>query len=139
MKKFLVAWFTLVFALIPSTVFAAWYNPLSWGGDIGKLISDGGWGIAAIAVGWLIKRTIDSFTLKSAIISIKDAVDSVRMANDANSPGGAKVTVGEAVGIAEKSLTSILSVLRTLNPAWLPHWVSDTGTTSAPNPTPIPK
>ena len=118
-----ITWALWLF-FIPSLALAAWYNPLSWGSSLSSFFSDGGWSIVAIALGWLVKRTVDSYKLKAAMVSIKDAVDSVRMANDNNSPGGSKVTIGEAVGIAEKSFTSILSTLRLVNPAWLPHWVA---------------
>jgi hypothetical protein len=100
------------------------WNPLDW---VKTAAESGAKGLAGIAFGaliaWLGKGKWDQVQLKRAVAEIKSAVDSVRMANDANSPGGNKVTVGEMVPIAEKSLSAILFTLRGINPKWIPHWV----------------
>jgi hypothetical protein len=104
-------------------LFAFDLDPRTWIKGLGDMASGGVWVLICGLLGWLFKVKIEAAQLRQAVSNIKNAVDSVRMAHGANSPGGTKVTIGEAVGIAEKSLTSILATLRTLKPQWIPHWV----------------
>ncbi len=109
---------------LATPVLAMSWNPVDW---VREAASSGVKGVAGLVFGaliaWLGKGKWDQVQLKRAVAEIKSAVDSVRMANDANSPGGNKVTVGEMVPIAEKSFSAILSTLRGINPKWIPHWV----------------
>lgn len=121
MKKLL-----LVGVLMIVTVSLAYasLNPVEWvRNGVGSVLEGGAWGVFGLLIAWLGKGKWDAIQLKRAVADIKLAVDEVRRANDANSPGGDKVTVGEMTGIAEKSLTSILSVLRGVNQKWIPHWL----------------
>lgn len=121
MKKLLLI---SVLLLVCVNVAYASFNPLDWvKNGIGSVLEGGAWGLFGLVIMWLGKGKWDAIQLKRAMTDIKLAVDEVRKANDANSPGGDKVTVGEMTGIAEKSLTSILSVLRGMNPKWIPHWL----------------
>ena len=98
------------------------------GGLVKTTAAGGIKGLASLAFGaliaWLGKGKWDQAQLKRALSEIKSAVDSVRMSNDANSPGGNKVTIGEMVPVAEKSLSAILCTLRGINPKWIPHWIA---------------
>lgn len=129
MKRFIGLFFLLILTGAAS-VFAFDLNPFHY---LGGLTDIGLWGILAFMVGWLLKVKVEAAQLKAAVANIKDAIDSVRMAVDGNSPGGSKVTLGEAVGIGEKSLTAILGTLRTLKPQWIPHWIDPASPTPAQN------
>ena len=116
--------FLLVLMSVASTVFAWSWNPLDW---VKTAAESGVKSVLGAAFGalilWLGKGKWDSIQLKRAVAEIKGAVDEVRKANDVNSPGGNKVTIGEATKVAERSLSAILYTLRGINPKWLPHWV----------------
>lgn len=115
--------------LVAGSAWALSWNPVDWvkvGAEKGAVAVASMLFTALVA--WLGKGRWDAMQLKRAVVEIKLAVDEVRKASDANSPGGNKVTVGEAGKVAEHSLTAILCTLRGINPAWIPHWV-DEGTT----------
>lgn len=117
MKKIFFLVIVLMLGLA-SAAFAIDLNPAHW-------VSAGGYGLAVMIAGYLLKVKLDRDKLKTALTDIKLAVDEVRKSNDANSPGGNRVVVGEAKAIAAQSLTAILSTLRALPEGWIPHWVKD--------------
>lgn len=107
----------LMFGVV-SAAFAFDWNPV-------HLLTGGAgvYGLVVLAVGYAFKLKLDAVKLKAAVGDIKLAVDTVRKATGANSPGGSRVVIGEAQAIAADALTAILSSLRALPPAWIPHWV----------------
>lgn len=127
MRKVIVANVVIIGALlIAGSAWGVSWNPVDWvkmGAEKGAVAVASMLFTALVA--WLGKGRWDAMQLKRAVAEIKLAVDEVRKANDENSPGGNKVTVGEAGKVAEHSLTAILCTLRGINPAWIPHWVDD--------------
>ena len=107
-----------IMAATVSMAFAIDWNPV-------HLITNGAgiYGIVVLVVGYAFKLKLDALKLKAAVSDIKLTLDDVRKAVDGNSPGGKRVVIGEAQIIAADALTAILSSLRALPPAWIPHWV----------------
>jgi len=109
-------------ALTAGAAVAFDWNPVHWvtGGAESALKTLGGLLFTAF-VAWLGKGKWDSVQLKRAVYEIKGSVDLYRKASGQASPGGTKVTVQEAGEVAGKALTGVLSALRGINPAWIPH------------------
>jgi hypothetical protein len=101
-------------------------NPVEWfKGGVWAITSKILWAAFGVLVAWLGKGKWNEIQLKKAVVNIKLAVDEARKANDANSPGGEKVVLGEYVTIGEKALSAVLATLRGINPAWIPHWIQE--------------
>lgn len=97
-------------------------NPLHWiGAGVGGVVNAALSAAFVALVAWLGKGKWDAVQLKKAVAGIKAEVDQFRVATGQASPGGTKIVAEEWGGLAGATITNVLTVLRGLNPSWMPH------------------